>query len=588
MYLFVTSMTYDVVKQTLQNVVTTQTASTCVAGKSDFSTVTVSPITFSNVYGVGQDLLAIFYASASSDSFGIFTAAIDPTNFSATSTAVVNGLDTTTSTNTASTYVKKAATAVGNGIVVAGDSDLGQGDMQLIDTNAVATRLGSFGLSSASGMMVESLAMYKDSLYVLALDHSVSGAGVLELYALPSVAASSLVTTDANLDALSDDGGTASVSDWRGMADITLNARKGDTVTWTATPDDWHSFAGWYDAEGNKLSDSASYEAVVTSDQALIARFSTLASTRLWGASALDTMARIVDEGSWSRGDVVVLATSEGYWDALTASGIAGLADAPVLITSSDGLSPQTQEQIERIMPSKIIVCGGTAALPNEVVSAAAEAAGTSPQVIRCAGENADGTAVDVYTMASFATGKSFGSTAFVCTDAGYWDALSVASYAYAKGCPILLAKNGDELPSEAISAMRLGGITNVYLVGGTKAVSDSVRSQIEGAGMTVSGRLSGDDAVGTSAAVATFELSNGMQANCMAVTTAGGYWDALSGAAMCGRRESVLVLATDANRSAIDAVVGSGSPITDAFVLGGTAAVSAPTKAYLDALLAG
>ena len=77
------------------------------------------------------------------------------------------------------------------------------------------------------------------------------------------------------------------------------------------------------------------------------------------GKYALDTMSRIVDKGKFEPNGTVVLTTSEGYWDALTAAGIAGMTKAPVLMTEKKNLSSQTAEQLRKLTPKTIIVCGG-------------------------------------------------------------------------------------------------------------------------------------------------------------------------------------------------------------------------------------
>ena len=99
---------------------------------------------------------------------------------------------------------------------------------------------------------------------------------------------------------------------------------------------------------------------------------------RLQGARALDTMVAIVKAGNFKPGGTVVLAQLEGYWDALTAAGIAGLLDAPVLMTPSNELAAQTKGLLEQLRPSKIIVCGGENSVPKATVDAAAREAGTS------------------------------------------------------------------------------------------------------------------------------------------------------------------------------------------------------------------
>ena len=61
-----------------------------------------------------------------------------------------------------------------------------------------------------------------------------------------------------------------------------------------------------------------------------------------------------------------------------------------------------------------------------------------------------------------------------------------------------------------------------------------------------------------------------------MALATGTGYWDALTGAALCGKNGAVLVLVSDANRSAVDDFMGAQSAAIDsAYVFGGRMAVS-------------
>ena len=297
---------------------------------------------------------------------------------------------------------------------------------------------------------------------------------------------------------------------------------------------------------------------------------------RLYGQTALDTMGAIVDAGGFARGGTVVLTTAGGYWDALTAAGLAGMAKAPILMTDGKSLSPQTRAQIKKLAPRKIVVCGGAAAVGPGAVSQARAAAGTSPAVVRCAGADAVGTAVDIYKRAPGAAGGIWGSTAFVCTNAGYWDALAAAPISYAKRMPIFLTSGRNSIDSRVVSAMKAGGIKSVWIVGGTAAVSDSVKAKLSKNGITVNGRLAGATAVETSEAVAAYGLRLGMKADRMGVATTSGYWDALAGAALCGRRGSVLVLVSDERSHSISGFVRShAKEISDGYIFGGPAAVS-------------
>ena len=303
---------------------------------------------------------------------------------------------------------------------------------------------------------------------------------------------------------------------------------------------------------------------------------------RLWGDAGLDTMSKIVDAGGFRQGGVVVLATFDGYWDALTAAGAAGLVEAPVLMTDGSSLSPQTRAQLAKLKPKTILVCGGTAAVKDSVANAACNAAGGATPV-RAAGQNAVGTANDIYRKAAGLGGAQWADTAFICTNEGYWDALAAAPISYAKHMPIFLTNGSNAIDDSVLSTMRSGGIKKVYIVGGNMAITDNVRARLQGAGFTVVDRLWGNTAVETSEAVAKCGLKLGMTADKMGVATTSGYWDALSGAALCGKNNAVLVLVANSSSHSIGGFVKSNSnSIITAELFGGTAAVDTPTEVAL------
>ena len=301
---------------------------------------------------------------------------------------------------------------------------------------------------------------------------------------------------------------------------------------------------------------------------------------RLQGDVALDTMAAIVNEGwsNWQPGGTVVLTTVDGYWDALTAAGVAGMANAPVLMTDTDSLSAQTKAAITSLKPATIVVCGGEAAVTEATAEAAAKAAGGAT-VVRCWGATATRTAVDAYKRATIEGMGTWSETAFVCTNDGYWDALAAAPISYAKAMPIFLTEGASDIADETLTAMKDGGVKKVYIVGGYAAIDQAVADKIAAKGMKVAGRLAGDTAVETSEKVAVFGLDCGLTCQKMGVATTNGYWDALSGAALCGLNGSVLVLAGDAGAHSISGFVKShATEVGAAYVFGGEAAVDAAT----------
>ena len=290
------------------------------------------------------------------------------------------------------------------------------------------------------------------------------------------------------------------------------------------------------------------------------------ATKRIAGETAEDTMQAIVQTAFPDPVKEVVLATSESYWDALSANSLAGSLNAPVLLTHHGKLPEQTIAEFKRLQTSKVVVCGGENAISNDVVSQLKD---LNIEVERIAGNMASDTANDI------AQKLANTDTAVVATSWGYEDALSAASFAYAKKAPIFLANyNTATLDASNIQTMKDKGVKKVYIVGGTAVVSPEVEAQLKEAGITVE-RVAGKTAYDTSAQLANKLISLGMSANNMAIATGWSYTDALAGAALCGKQNSVMVLADNTNQTAINEVVAANkNAIQNYYIFGGTSVV--------------
>ena len=302
---------------------------------------------------------------------------------------------------------------------------------------------------------------------------------------------------------------------------------------------------------------------------------------RLAGSNAFGTMTQIVNTGFADNScDTVILATFDGYWDALAASGLAGLKSCPVLMTNSDSLSAEAQAQITRLGAKNVIIAGGTAAVSSKVETQV-KALGCT--VTRAAGANAVGTSIEVYKL-----GKgSWGDTCIVATVNGYYDALSASPYAYAKNAPIFLANSDGTISSEVVAAIKAGGFSRVIIAGGTSCVSAAAATALgKDTGATVK-RVAGANCFETSTAIAQLCLDEGMKMTCVSFATGlKGYYDALCGAALCGKNASPILLVDDGYTQGIDFLKANASGVSQPYVFGGTAAVSASVYNEISAAL--
>lgn len=292
---------------------------------------------------------------------------------------------------------------------------------------------------------------------------------------------------------------------------------------------------------------------------------------RLAGKGRYDTMASIVGRG-WSgeTGGTVIVATGASFKDALAAAGLAGLDNAPVVLTDGKALSGQAAVRLQDLAPSTVYVAGGPLAVSDTVLDQISYETGVTPQ--RLMGKSSSGTSA---ALARAGKGRWADGTAIIATNRTFKDALSAAPVAYAKHWPILLADNGKSLSNDVLSAMRACGIKQVYIVGGERAVTPNVVSQLNDSGIAVKGRLAGKSGVETSRAIANFALRNGLGARGMAFATSQNYPDALAGAAFCGKNGAVLLLADDKATGNISFAEEHASEIGTGYVFGGPAVFS-------------
>lgn len=311
---------------------------------------------------------------------------------------------------------------------------------------------------------------------------------------------------------------------------------------------------------------------------------------RLYGDNAYDTMQEIVDWGDAFEPDsvdTVIIATGKGYHDALAASGLAGLFDAPVLITPTDELCEQARAELEWLKPSTVYIVGG----PNSVSSTVFEQISElGVKVERLSGGDAVQTAIETYRKGA----GSWGATAVIASSKGYYDAMSAAPYSYWADAPLFLANKDGLLSDETAEAIAEGGFERVLVAGGNLNVADGIADQLpEGIEIV---RKWGANALETSAEVASWAMDEGMTSARITVATSKGYHDALTGAALSGKRGMALVLVKasgglegfDAVKakmlSDIESLNEEGVDISfeGGFVLGGPNSVSEATYTYI------
>ena len=297
---------------------------------------------------------------------------------------------------------------------------------------------------------------------------------------------------------------------------------------------------------------------------------------RAGGADRYATAA-VASQATFATGSAraVVLASGVSFADALSASGLAGSAAAPLLLTAPTSLPSVTLTEIERVagVPADTTVwlVGGAGAI-GPAVAQALDDAGFDVQ--RIGGTSRYDTSRLVAEKIATLEGAGFTGDAFLVNGRAYPDGLSVGPVAYTGAIPVLLTET-DELPTATAAAIDAAGITEIHVVGGTGAVSADVLGELPAGSTRVA---AGSDRYATAVQFALWALDEGYATpSWVGIASGAGFPDALSAGAVIGSRGGVLLLAspTALSQPAEEFLGGRRAVIGHALLFGGTSAVS-------------
>ncbi|MEL7667434.1 MAG: cell wall-binding repeat-containing protein [Actinomycetota bacterium] len=289
--------------------------------------------------------------------------------------------------------------------------------------------------------------------------------------------------------------------------------------------------------------------------------------------------------------EYVIIATARSFPDALGGSALAGVLDAPVLLTEPTALpAAVATEIVENLGATRAIILGGTGAVSQAVEDGLNDMPG-DVNVERIGGANRYETARKIANrvvneIALLGGERSEGPyVAFVATGQAFPDALSASSWGSTGSVPFFLVNPSTD-PAGLVESLMAVNVDRVYILGGTGAVPQAVQTATEKAGITTLGRLAGRNRYETAAAIA-YEYGVDLS---VAVTTGLDFPDALAGGAALGRYGVPILLTrpTALEPAAKGVLEAHGRTIEDVFFLGGTVAVSVPVRAAVRGTISG
>ena len=279
--------------------------------------------------------------------------------------------------------------------------------------------------------------------------------------------------------------------------------------------------------------------------------------------------------GGRKSANAVVLATGEGFADAVAGVPLAAKAGGPLLLTAPTSLTPETAAEITRVLPAHqnktVYVLGGATAI-TEPVAAKIRALGYT--VVRFGGTDRFATALDIAEQEFPGAGH-----VFVATGRTFPDALAAGPLAAAQNAPIVLS-DGPVLDAAPASYVRRAaapgsGPAAVKAVGGD---ADRALKAVGGGAIPHVGLVGGDRYTTAAAVAAAFPQQDHITH--VGIATGEQFADALTGGAMMATLGQPLLLTTSGSLSSPDytSLYLWMTQLKAVSVFGGPAAVSENT----------
>jgi putative cell wall-binding protein len=285
--------------------------------------------------------------------------------------------------------------------------------------------------------------------------------------------------------------------------------------------------------------------------------------------------------------DLVVASGDNAHQpDALTAAGLAGAYNGPLLLVPTNYLDPDVRAAIAA-MPAglRVHIVGGTPSVSSKVKGLIAGISRVK-SVDRYSGSDRYATGVAVATKMNSLLGSRMPRKALITngsSNALLLDPLVASTVSVSMHIPVLLVKN-TQVPGVTRDALTHLGLSKRYIVGNASAVSESVRTSLS---ILPGDRIAGADVRGDAVAFAE-RAKTELWLVGSTVGFAAAVPDAATGGAYMGRKSGpmLLVLPSSVPTTTSDYLTANKASISGGHVFGDANAISESVRTTLQGLI--
>ncbi|AFM42331.1 cell wall-binding protein [Desulfosporosinus acidiphilus SJ4] len=286
---------------------------------------------------------------------------------------------------------------------------------------------------------------------------------------------------------------------------------------------------------------------------------------RISGYDRYQTAVAASQKGWPDGSDIAVLTYGDDYPDALSAGPLAHKFDAPILLTGSSDLNPDTAEELLRLKVRKVYIVGGYAVVSKHIES---KLSAMHIVAIRLAGDDRYDTALKVAQKVGLSNGV------FVALGTDFPDALSAGPVAAANDMPLLLVPPQDLTESEKVFLDR--NIIPSSIIIDNPELSDQVIRQFPNYE-----EINGDDPYERNINLIT-RFEDNLDFDTLYFATGENFPDALAASALAPKNKNPLLLLKGNTISSQANSFISSNIISQLYIMGGESVISASTEANL------
>lgn len=268
--------------------------------------------------------------------------------------------------------------------------------------------------------------------------------------------------------------------------------------------------------------------------------------------------------------DSVVIASGEGFADALNGSLLAKNLNSPILLMGkTEENNNYAFDYIQKYLKAsgKVYILGGPSSV-NAKIEDKIKALGYTTE--RLAGNNRFETNSNIVNKLSVKEG----TPVFIVNSNASADALSISSISAIKGYPIIMSAN-DSIPDTMKSQLKKIKPSKVYVIGGESTLSSKIISQVQAINPSLTDtdivRISGKTKYLTNLAVCNaFNLDT----NNAVIASGDNFSDALAGSVLAAKLNAPILL-TDGKDFSAQTQYLSGTTYTSQYILGEIGSIS-------------